>query len=64
MSDDLARGRRTEIDYLQGVVADLAARAGIDVPLTRAVMRHIKAAEEAAAGSPRLIPQQIVAVNA
>ena len=35
MSDDLARGRRTEIDYLQGVIVDLAKRHNIDVPVSR-----------------------------
>src|SRR5438132_10101201 len=30
MSDDLLRGRRTEIDYLQGVIVDLAHQHGID----------------------------------
>ena len=29
MSEDLQRGRRTEIDYLQGVVVEIAGRHGL-----------------------------------
>jgi 2-dehydropantoate 2-reductase len=63
MADDLARGRRTEIDFLQGVIVDLAARTGTDAPLSRAVIKHIKTAEAAGAGSPRLSPAQVSRVT-
>ena len=59
MSDDLARGRRTEIDYLQGVIVELAQRHGCDAPVSRAIITRIKDAEAAMAGLPRLRPEQI-----
>ncbi len=59
MWEDLQHGRRTEIDYLQGVIVALAERHGIDVPLTRRIVDLVKAAEQAGRGSPRLLPSQI-----
>jgi 2-dehydropantoate 2-reductase len=59
MSEDLQRGRRTEIDYLQGVVVELAGRHGLDVPLSRRIVALIKRAEAAGKGSPMLTPEQI-----
>ena len=59
MSDDLLRARRTEIDYLQGVIVDLAHKHGIDAPLSRRVVALIKQAEAAGKGLPNLAPHQI-----
>jgi 2-dehydropantoate 2-reductase len=59
MWEDLARGRRTEIDYLQGVITDIADRHGLEVPLSRRIVALIRAAEAAGKGSPRLTPEQI-----
>jgi 2-dehydropantoate 2-reductase len=59
MSDDLQRGRRTEIDYLQGAIIDIAERRGLKVPLSRRVVELIKSAEEAGKGSPGLMAEQI-----
>jgi 2-dehydropantoate 2-reductase len=59
MSEDLQRGRRTEIDYLQGVVVEIAGRHGLDVPLSRRIVALIKRAEAAGKGSPGLTPEQI-----
>jgi len=59
MSDDLLRGRRTEIDHLQGVIVDLATRHGIDAPLSRRVVALIKQAEAAGKGLPNLTPEQV-----
>ena len=59
MSEDLQRGRRTEIDYLQGVIIALAERHGLQVPLSRRVLALVRAAEVAGKGSPRLRPEQI-----
>jgi 2-dehydropantoate 2-reductase len=59
MADDLSRGRRTEIDYLQGVIVDLAQRHGIDAPLSRRVVALIRQAEAAGRGLPNLTPQQV-----
>jgi 2-dehydropantoate 2-reductase len=59
MWEDLQHGRRTEIDYLQGVIVTLAERHRIDVPLTRRIVDLVKAAERGGKGSPRLSPAQV-----
>jgi 2-dehydropantoate 2-reductase len=59
MWEDLQRGRRTEIDYLQGAIIAIAERRGIQVPLSRRVVTLIKQAEAAGKGSPGLTPEQI-----
>jgi len=59
MSEDLQRGRRTEIDYLQGVITEIADRRGLQVPLSRRIVALIKNAEAAGRGSPKLTPAQI-----
>jgi len=59
MSEDLQRGRRTEIDYLQGVITEIADRWGLQVPLSRRIVALIKNAEAAGRGSPKLTPAQI-----
>ena len=59
MAEDLQRGRRTEIDYLQGIVVEIAARHGLDVPLSRRIVTLIKSAEAAGKGSPGLTPEQL-----
>lgn len=59
MWDDLQRGRRTEIDYLQGVIVQLAERHRIDAPLSRRIVELIKRAEAGGQGSPGLTPETI-----
>lgn len=59
MWEDLQRGRRTEIDYLQGVITAIADRRGLDVPLSRRIIDLIRKAEAAGKGSPGLTPEQI-----
>jgi 2-dehydropantoate 2-reductase len=59
MSEDLQRGRRTEIDYLQGVIVEIADRHGLAVPLSRRIVALIKRAEAEGKGSPGLTPDQI-----
>jgi 2-dehydropantoate 2-reductase len=59
MSEDLQRGRRTEIDYLQGVITEIAGRHGLQAPLSRRIVELIKRAEAAGKGSPGLTPEQI-----
>ena len=59
MWEDLQRGRRTEIDYLQGVITAIADRHGLQVPLSRRIVALIKSAEAAGKCSPRLTPDQI-----
>ena len=43
MRQDLMRGRPTEIDHLNGAVADLGARAGVACPVNAALAAIIKA---------------------
>jgi 2-dehydropantoate 2-reductase len=59
MAEDLQRGRRTEIDYLQGVITAIADREGLQVPLSRRIVALIKRAEAAGKGSPRMSPGDI-----
>ena len=59
MWEDLQRGRRTEIDYLQGVITEIAGRRQLEVPLSRRIVALIKRAEVAGQGSPALTPEQI-----
>jgi 2-dehydropantoate 2-reductase len=59
MWEDLQRGRRTEINYLQGVITEIADRRGLQVPLSRRIVALIKRAEAAGRGSPGLTPDQI-----
>jgi 2-dehydropantoate 2-reductase len=59
MWEDLDRRRRTEIDYLQGVITGIADRRGLNVPLSRRIVALIRDAEAASQGSPRLTVEQI-----
>ena len=59
MWEDLQRGRRTEIDYFQGVITEIAERRGLDAPLSRRIVDLIRKAEAAGKGSPGLTPEQI-----
>ena len=59
MWEDLQRGRRTEVDYLQGVITGIAERRGLEAPLSRRIVELIRQAETNGKGSPGLTPQQI-----
>ena len=59
MWEDLQRGRRTEIDYLQGVIIEIADRHGLQVPLSRRIVALVNRAEADGNGPPRLRPDQI-----
>jgi 2-dehydropantoate 2-reductase len=59
MAEDLQRGRRTEVDYLQGVITEISGRHGLQAPLSRRIVELIKRAEAAGKGSPGLTPEQI-----
>jgi 2-dehydropantoate 2-reductase len=59
MWQDLQRGRRTEIDYLQGVITEIADRRGLQAPLSRRIVALIRKAEADGKGSPGLTPEQI-----
>jgi 2-dehydropantoate 2-reductase len=49
----LERGRRTEIDFLNGYVVEQASKIGVHVPLNKSVTRMIKEIEQ---GQRRLSP--------
>ena len=59
MWEDLERRRRTEVDYLQGVITEIADRRGLKTPLSRCIVALIRDAEAAGQGSPRLTVEQI-----
>ncbi len=59
MSEDLQRGRHTEIDHLQGVIVGMADRHRLLVPLSRRIVALVKRAEAEGKGSPQLMPDQI-----
>ena len=59
MWEDLQRQRPTEIDYLQGAVLALAAKNRVPAPTTEAIVRLVKQAEAARAGSPGLAPADV-----
>ena len=59
MWEDLERRRRTEIDYLQGVITEIADRRGLNAPLSHRVVALIRDAEAAGRGSPRLTAAQV-----
>jgi 2-dehydropantoate 2-reductase len=59
MWEDLKRGRRTEIDYLQGVITAIADRRGLAAPLSHRIVELIRKAEADGKGSPGLTPEQI-----
>jgi 2-dehydropantoate 2-reductase len=59
MWEDLQRGRRTEIDYLQGVIVQIAERHGLKLALSERIVALIRQAEADGQGPPRLAPEQI-----
>ena len=63
MSEDLRLRRPTEIDHLQGAILALADNAGVAAPLTERILRLVKGAESADAGSPGLGPAQVASVT-
>ena len=56
MSDDLAAGRKTEVDYLNGELVRLAERLSMDAPVSRAIVDLVHKAE---AGAPPLTPKAL-----
>ncbi len=56
MADDLAQGRTTEVDYINGELVALAERIGAEAPVNRKIVDLIRAAE---AGARPLSPQAL-----
>lgn len=48
MSDDLAQGRKTEVDYINGELVALAERIGAEAPINRKIVELVRAAEAGA----------------
>jgi 2-dehydropantoate 2-reductase len=45
MAQDMAKGRRTEIDFINGFVAEQGARIGLAAPANEAITRLVKRVE-------------------
>lgn len=59
MAEDVAAGRRTEVDFLQGAVARLAAANGIAAPLAEAMVAMIRECEAGHRGwSPKDVAER------
>ncbi|HEX5238244.1 MAG TPA: 2-dehydropantoate 2-reductase [Sphingomicrobium sp.] len=56
MSDDLAHGRKTEVDYINGELVLLAERLGTDATINRLIVELVREAE---AGAPPLGPREL-----
>lgn len=56
MADDLAAGRKTEVDYINGELVALARRLGTDAPVNRKIVELIRKAE---AGAPPWPPDAL-----
>jgi len=56
MADDLAAGRKTEIDYLNGELVTLAERLQRAAPVNRAIVELVRKAE---AGAEPLSPEAL-----
>jgi 2-dehydropantoate 2-reductase len=48
MADDLAAGRSTEVDYINGELVRLAERLNADAPVNRRIVELVRAAEQGA----------------
>jgi 2-dehydropantoate 2-reductase len=56
MNDDLAAGRKTEIDYINGELVALAEKLETDAPINRRIVELVRKAE---AGAPSLSPSDM-----
>jgi 2-dehydropantoate 2-reductase len=54
MADDLAAGRKTEVDYINGELVRLAERLGTNAPVNRKVVELVRKAEGGAPPWPPL----------
>lgn len=61
MADDLARGRRTEIDELQGEVVRMARRLGMEAPACERITDLVHDAERAGESRRRWTGRQLLA---
>ena len=54
MYQDLERGRKTEVDLLNGEIVRLAEACGVEAPLNRRIVALVHEAEDAGKGCPHL----------
>ena len=59
MRQDLLCGRNTEIDYLNGAIAELGARHGLECPVNHALTSIIKGMEAVSRMKPDLVPTRV-----
>ncbi|MGD9864595.1 MAG: 2-dehydropantoate 2-reductase [Pseudodonghicola sp.] len=59
MAYDVRARRQTEIDQLQGVIADLAARRGIPAPICTKVAAQVRRVTDTGLTDPRLSPAEL-----
>jgi 2-dehydropantoate 2-reductase len=60
MAQDLAKGRKTEVDALQGEITRLAAAHGMAAPICTRIAQLVRKAEQEEVGSPALQPQDLL----
>ena len=54
MWEDVSRGRKTEVDYLNGEIVGLAEAHGVPAPLNARIVAMVHEVEQRGQGSPRL----------
>jgi 2-dehydropantoate 2-reductase len=61
MADDLAAGRKTEVDYINGELVALAEGLGTQAPVNRAIVGLIRSAETGAeAWEPAALRREVL----
>lgn len=59
MWEDLSRGKKTEVDFLNGEVVRLARSIGRDAPINARVVALVHQVEKAGSGSPKMSPSEL-----
>lgn len=59
MWEDFERGRRTEVNELQGAILELAQKLGREAPWNKCVLEHVQQVEKTGSGSPGLSASNI-----
>lgn len=64
MWQDLAHGRNTEVDFLNGEIVRLAEELGIDAPVNRRIVELVHEVEANGTGSPNMSAEALAALGA
>jgi 2-dehydropantoate 2-reductase len=59
MWDDLVRGRRTEVDQLNGEIVELGKQHGVDAAMNRRIVELVHEFEARKSGSPKLSAERL-----